>query len=283
MQRAWLNKTSKRTVSPPLLLALNCNHGWWNIKVDIYDVFIGESASGNPCGVLELDNWLADEELLQITHEAGLPVTSFVVKVHGQFHIRWFAIDGEINLCGHGSLGAGAAIISKYKLDNVTFSSKYGDVSISKKNGLYTLVLPSWEGNSCNVPTEIADLAVDTIDVFSTRDLVLVLPSIESVISFQPDDLRFRQLADYHALIITAANGHNGYVLRYFAPKIGISEDLATGSAQCSLAPYWFKKLDSDSLHVRQLSSSGGCFEVRRITDNSIVLSANAKLREIAI
>lgn len=245
-------------------------------------MFGGESASGNPCGVLELDSWLTDEELLQITCEAGLPVTSFVVKVRGQFYIRWFSIDGEINLCGHGSLGAGAAIISKYKLDNILFSSKYGDVSISKKNGLYTLVLPSWKGNSCNVPSEISDLAVDTIDVFSTRDLVLVLPSIESVIGFQPDDVRFRQLVDYHALIVTAANGQNGYVLRYFAPKIGISEDLATGSAQCSLAPYWFKKLDSDSLNVRQLSSSGGCFEVRRIADHSIVLLASAKLREIA-
>ncbi|MGL6313251.1 PhzF family phenazine biosynthesis protein [Vibrio sp. WXL103] len=244
-------------------------------------MFVGESASGNPCGVLELDNWLTDKELLQITCEAGLPVTAFVVEALGKFHIRWFAIDGEINLCGHGSLGAGAAILSKYKLDYVTFSSKYGDVLISKKSGSYTLELPSWNGSSSDVPSEISDLAVDTIDVFSTRDLILVLPSVESVKSFQPDDARFRQLTDYHALIVTAANGKNGYVLRYFAPKIGISEDLATGSAQCSLAPYWFKKLDSGTLNVRQLSSSGGCLQVSRITDNSIVLLAKAKLREV--
>ncbi|KJG35348.1 isomerase [Photobacterium angustum] len=246
-------------------------------------MFSGESASGNPCGVLELDSWLSDEELQEITCKAGLPVTSFVMKDNGKFHIRWFSMDGEINLCGHGSLGAGAAIISKYKLDSVLFSSKYGNLSIAKKSGVYTLELPSWKGETCAVPSEISDLTVDAIEAFSTRDLVLVLPSIESVRSFKPDDMRFKQLSNYHALIVTAANGENGYVLRYFAPKIGISEDLATGSAQCSLSPYWFEKLNSDSLQVHQLSSSGGYFGVRRISDDSIVLLANATLREIEI
>lgn len=46
----------------PLNWALNCNRGWWVIKVDIYDVFIGESAFGNPCAVLELNDWLPDSE-----------------------------------------------------------------------------------------------------------------------------------------------------------------------------------------------------------------------------
>lgn len=72
-------------------------------------MFIGESASGNPCGVVGLTSWLPDSELHQITREIGQPVTSFITKIDGQFHIRWFSLDGEINLCGHGSLGAGAA------------------------------------------------------------------------------------------------------------------------------------------------------------------------------
>lgn len=132
------------------------------------------------------------------------------------------------------------------------FSSKYGNLSIAKKSGVYTLELPSWKGETCAVPSEISDLTVDAIAAFSTRDLVLVLPSIESVRSFKPDDMRFKQLSNYHALIVTAANGENGYVLRYFAPKIGISEDLATGSAQCSLAPYWFENLTQ--IHFRYIN-----------------------------
>ncbi|EGR2040961.1 PhzF family phenazine biosynthesis protein [Vibrio cholerae] len=267
----------------PLRRALNCSQGWWIIKIDIYDVFIGESALGNPCGVLELKSWLSDTELHQITREVGQPVTSFITHIDGQFHIRWFALDGEINLCGHGSLGAGAAILSKYQLENVVFNSKHGEVVIAKRNDQYSLLLPSWEGKPCTVPLEISDLATDAIDVFSTRDLVLVLSSVETVMNFQPDDERLRKINEYHALIVTAANGNSGYVLRYFAPQIGISEDLATGSAQCSLAPYWFKKLGSDSLNVRQLSMSGGYFEVERTTENSITVFAQAKRRAIAI
>lgn len=180
-------------------------------------------------------------------------------------------------------MGAGAAVLSKYKLDSVVLFSEYGEIEISKKNGLYTLVLPSWEGKSCKVPMEIRDLATHTIDAFSTRDLVLVFSSVEAVSNFQADDERLKMVNDYHALIVTAASSDRGYVLRYFAPKIGISEDLATGSAQCSLAPYWFKKLGSDSLNVRQLSTSGGYFEVERKSENLITIFARAKLRETAI
>lgn len=242
-------------------------------------MFTGELAEGNPCAVLELNGWLPDAELQQIARDAGHPVTSFITKVDGQFHIRWFAFAGEINLCGHGSLGAGAAILSKYQLENVVFYSKYGEVVISQRNGLYTLVLPSWQGQSCAAPAEIADLTTDAIDIFSTRDLILVLPSIALVKNFQPDDERIKAIREYHALIVTAVTDENGYVLRYFAPKIGISEDLATGSAQCSLAPYWFKKLGSDLLNVRQLSRSGGYFQVESTSDDVITVFAQAKRR----
>ena len=253
--------------------------GRWIIKVDIYDVFVGESAAGNPCGVLELEHWLPDEKLQQITCEIGMPVTSFICKTEGHFHIRWYSSDGEINLCGHGSLGAGAAILAKYNLDNVVFRSEHGEVTVSRKEGFYSLVLPGWRPDFCDVPSEIAALSDDIIDAFHTRDLILVLSSAESVANFLPDNDRIKNLNNYHALIVTAAEGEDAYLLRYFAPKIGIPEDLATGSAQCSLAPYWFKKLGSDFLSAYQLSETGGYFKVERISDNSIMVLADAKLR----
>ncbi|MGM3198785.1 hypothetical protein ACS2VC_27410, partial [Bacillus cereus group sp. BC241] len=85
------------------------------------------------------------------------------------------------------------------------------EVVISKRNDQYVLVLPSWLGQTCTLPTEISDLAVDVIDVYSTRDLVLVFPSIEAVINFQPDYERLKQLNEYHALIVTASYGKSGY------------------------------------------------------------------------
>ncbi|MDG2648312.1 PhzF family phenazine biosynthesis protein, partial [Vibrio parahaemolyticus] len=49
--------------------------------------------------------------------------------------------------------------------------------------------------------------------------------------------------------------------------------------AQCSLAPYWFEKLGKEKLTARQLSRSGGYFEVARGSESTIVLSAHVKSR----
>ncbi|MEZ8304517.1 PhzF family phenazine biosynthesis protein [Vibrio splendidus] len=253
------------------------------MKAFIYDVFGGESAKGNPCGVVELGQWLADSELLEVTHQLALPITAFVVKSGNAFDIRWFALDGEINLCGHGSLAAGTSLIEKYKFNEVTLNSDYGQVMISRKEGLSQIELPSWKGKPYsqlhNVPIDLAALNQSVVEAFSTRDLVLILESEEAVKNFSPDFELYKKIKDLHAVMVTAQSSDDSYVLRYFAPKIGISEDLATGSAQCSLAPYWFDKLGKDKLSVRQLSSSGGCFEVERKTDSSIVVSARVECR----
>ncbi|MEC7940830.1 MAG: PhzF family phenazine biosynthesis protein [Pseudomonadota bacterium] len=250
----------------------------------IYDVFSGESAKGNPCGVVELEQWLADSELLEITHQLAQPITAFVKKSGSQFDIRWFALDGEINLCGHGSLGAGTNLIERYKFEEVTLNSDYGQVVISRKDGLSRLELPSWNGKPyvewSDVPIDLSALNQPVVDAFSTRDLVLVLDSEEAVRNFTPDFEQYKKINDLHAVMVTAKSSDDGYVLRYFAPKIGISEDLATGSAQCSLAPYWFDKLGKDKLSVRQLSSAGGYFEVEKGVNSSIIVSARVECRQ---
>ncbi|MFY2507350.1 PhzF family phenazine biosynthesis protein [Vibrio pectenicida] len=245
----------------------------------ICDVFVSNYAAGNPCGVVELEQWISDDELLKVTRDFNQPITAFVVNILGEYNIRWFALSGEINLCGHGSLAAGAVILSRYAMTEITFNSVYGKVTISKEAGLYSLILPSWNANSPPNYEEATEPFSMAIDVFSTRDLVVVLPSVKSVIDYSPDLEEIAKMDNYHALIVTSQNGESGYVLRYFAPSIGIDEDIATGSAQCSLAPYWFAKLGRDKLFVNQLSHVGGYFEVERISDEHIKVLAQVSFR----
>lgn len=61
--------------------------------------------------------------------------------------------------------------------------------------------------------------------------------------------------------------------------RFSCPQALATGSAQCSLAPYWFEKLGKEKLTARQLSRAGGYFEVVRGSEFTIVLSAQVKSR----
>jgi len=48
------------------------------------------------------------------------------------------------------------------------------------------------------------------------------------------------------------------FVSRYFAPRIGVPEDPVTGSAHCTLIPYWAEKLGKEHLRAYQLSKRGG-------------------------
>jgi predicted PhzF superfamily epimerase YddE/YHI9 len=78
-------------------------------------------------------------------------------------------------------------------------------------------------------------------------------------------------------VIITAPGKTSDFVSRFFAPKLGISEDPVTGSAHCALAPYWGRRLDKKRLFARQLSKRKGALycEVR---ENRVLLSGQAVL-----
>ena len=48
------------------------------------------------------------------------------------------------------------------------------------------------------------------------------------------------------------------FVSRFFAPRAGVLEDPVTGSAHCTLVPYWAERLGKARLSARQLSARGG-------------------------
>ncbi len=64
----------------------------------------------------------------------------------------------------------------------------------------------------------------------------------------------------HEGLIVTAEAGRGapGYVLRYFAPAVGIPEDPVTGSAQCAAGPYWRERTGQAELVAEQVSARGG-------------------------
>ena len=61
----------------------------------------------------------------------------------------------------------------------------------------------------------------------------------------------------------------------FFAPRFGVDEDPVTGSAHCSLGPYWCSTLNKNTLVGYQLSRRGG--EVRVVVERErIRLSGSA-------
>ncbi|MEJ2764812.1 PhzF family phenazine biosynthesis protein [Photobacterium sp. MCCC 1A19761] len=276
------------------------------MKAYLLTVFSGEHAAGNPAGVVVLDDWLDTVTLQQLARHLAQPVTTFVVydESHGgsQYSVRWFSQQAEINLCGHGSLAAAAVLLEfgeqapgdagtatevdadadvepEAEANTVTLTSEHGTVIVRRDGPRYHMTLPGWQPNRLpDLKRYLKQISLPVVDSFATRDLVLVAESPDVVRQFTPDMAVLAAIADYHAVILTAQDGSDGYVLRYFAPKIGIDEDIATGSAQCSLAPYWLEQLGRETLKVTQLSAQGGAFVVRQQGEGHISLQVEVRL-----
>jgi predicted PhzF superfamily epimerase YddE/YHI9 len=107
--------------------------------------------------------------------------------------------------------------------------------------------------------------------VLKSRDLVAVFEDAKTVQGLRPDLAAVAAL-DCWALIVTAP-GEDGvdFVSRFFAPGHGVPEDPVTGSAHCTLVPYWAKRLGKTALTARQLSARGGTLRCRLENDRVII------------
>jgi predicted PhzF superfamily epimerase YddE/YHI9 len=102
-----------------------------------------------------------------------------------------------------------------------------------------------------------AILGAAPTEVLCARDLLAVFDDEEVVRRMRPDLAAVARLG-YFALIVTAPGKGSDFVSRFFAPGAGIPEDPVTGSAHCTLIPYWARRLGLRELRALQLSRRGG-------------------------
>jgi predicted PhzF superfamily epimerase YddE/YHI9 len=110
-----------------------------------------------------------------------------------------------------------------------------------------------------------------------SRDYLAVYEREEDVAALTPDFAALARL-DRRGIIATAPGaGELDFVSRFFAPASGIPEDPVTGSAHCTLVPYWAERLGKTRLKARQISARVGdlsCEDRReRVTSPAAVCS----------
>jgi predicted PhzF superfamily epimerase YddE/YHI9 len=118
---------------------------------------------------------------------------------------------------------------------------------------------PARPAAPCDAPAGLlAALGGTPHEVLRARDHLIVYDSAAEIAALKPD-LAALAKVDCWAAIVTAP-GENGidFVSRFFAPAQGVPEDPVTGSAHCTLVPYWAKRLGKTKLEARQLSRRGG-------------------------
>jgi predicted PhzF superfamily epimerase YddE/YHI9 len=224
------------------------------------DAFTERAFSGNPAGVCLLDRWVRDAVLQQIAEENNLSETAFLVGSGDSWELRWFTPTVEVDLCGHATLAAAFVIFTElgHKGGAVNFKTTSGDLGASYANGVVMMDFPSRPGQPCAAPAGlISGLGHIPREARKSRDFLALLGSEEEVRTLAPDLPQLATL-DCLGIIATARGSDVDFVSRFFAPRAGISEDPVTGSAHCTLIPYWAEKLGKQRLIARQLSRRGG-------------------------
>jgi PhzF family phenazine biosynthesis protein len=224
------------------------------------DAFTGRVFGGNPAGVCPLENWLEDSVLQKIAAENNLSETAFFVREPDGYHLRWFTPTIEVDLCGHATLATAYVLFTELneRGDTIQFRSESGILATRRRGDLIELDFPSWPPVPCVAPPLLVDaLGAAPLEVLQSRDYVAVFESEEAIAALAPDMALLTRL-DRIAVTVTAPGSDADFVSRFFAPRAGIPEDPVTGSAHCSLIPYWAQRLGKTELFARQISRRGG-------------------------
>ena len=232
------------------------------LRIPVYqvDAFTSRVFAGNPAAVLPLKKWLPDEQMQSIAAETNLANTAFFVPNQNGYDLRWFTPKVEVALCGHATLASAFIIFHDLApaAQSIRFETKSGALIVTRDGDLLSLDFPSRPPSDYEmVPELIAALGSRPEAVLNARDFMAVYASEDEVRTLKPNLEKIAQL-DRFGVIVTAPGKQVDFVSRFFAPAQGVPEDPVTGSAHCTLIPYWAKRLGKKKLHAQQVSTRGG-------------------------
>ncbi len=256
------------------------------MKLELYqiDAFTDKTFEGNPACVVPLQDWLPDDLLLKITKENAVAETAFFVDKGDKIHLRWFTPEIEMDLCGHATLATAHCLksILNYPKDLIIFETMSGDLPVSIKDEVYYLDFPSRMPIEAELPEIIKkSLNIQPKEVHKSRDYMLVYDTQENIENIHINRQLFDQInLDPGGVIVTAKGKNCDFVSRFFTPQASILEDPVTGSAHCSLIPYWALKLGKTKLAAMQISNRGGKLQCEHQKER-VIIGGKAKTYSI--
>lgn len=222
--------------------------------------------TGNTSSVVFLEEQIPDKAMQHLAAEFNQPATTYLWKGHAQnqYHVRWFAPDGEIGLCGHGSLAAVAYLTARLETEpKLELLYRQGSILGERVEAhLCRLKLNAIPVLSEEKPSELLKeaLGIPVLAQFKTGNKDIVLTDSEKTVqNMQPDFAKLRQLEAF-GYAVTAPGANADFVSRTLVPHVKQLEDPATGSSHAALVPFWSKKLGKEKMVAHQLSKRGGKF-----------------------
>ncbi|WP_159462133.1 PhzF family phenazine biosynthesis protein [Halobacillus sp. Marseille-P3879] len=237
----------------------------------LINAFTKDPFKGNPAAIVLLNEEKSDEWLKSYAQEINQPITTFVKKDQEGYNLRWFTPISEIALCGHGTLGAANVLFEECVNSSIIqFNTEAGTLYAEQVENKIKLTFKIKYAESVEAADHFKYVINHQIKKLAWAEdrYIIELGSDTEVKSAIPDLEKIKEL-DGTGLVITSRSSEPyDFVSRYFAPKIGISEDYVTGSAHCALASYWKDILQKDRFLAFQNSSRGGEIEMNVTGDH---------------
>jgi predicted PhzF superfamily epimerase YddE/YHI9 len=251
------------------------------MDIPIYQVDAFSSAvfGGNPAAVCPLEEWLPDETLQAIAAENNLSETAYFVRTGERFALRWFTPGCEVDLCGHATLASAYVLFHELDArgDTLRFDTKSGELAVRRDGERLAMNFPSRPPGRVEVDPGLREaMGGEPVEILAARDYLLVYRSEAEVRRLTPHMDALARINRF-AFIATARGEDCDFVSRFFAPAKGIPEDPVTGSAHCTLIPYWAAKLGKTTLEARQVSRRGGELFCR-LAEDRVEIGGSARL-----
>jgi PhzF family phenazine biosynthesis protein len=234
----------------------------------LIDAFTDRPFAGNPAGVCWLDRPAPEDWMQAVAREMNQAETAFLRGRANGFALRWFTPAYEVDLCGHATLASAHFLWETGRLarsEPARFHTRSGPLSAEAGDRGITLDFPATPAAPVEMPggllraLGLREAGPVLRNRVAQPDYLVVLPDAATVRALRPDPARLRTVAA-RGIIVTGPADQPGidFVSRFFAPGAGVDEDPVTGSAHCTLGPYWGERLGRNQLTGYQASARGG-------------------------
>jgi len=219
--------------------------------------FSSDLHGGNPAGVVLDSSGHCEKAMLSIAREVGFSETAFIFdSQEANWEVRFFTPVEEVDLCGHATIATFHVLHTQQRIPPGRYSQKTragileveirADHSIlmSQNSPIFGNCIPHADiAKSLNTTSE--RLSDSPCQIVSTGlpDIIVPVQDLKTLHAIQPDFQAVAEISTeynvtgYHLFCLETLNNNTAHC-RNLAPRFGIHEESATGTASGALASY---------------------------------------------
>jgi len=245
------------------------------------DAFTDKPFAGNPAAVCILPGPKGERWMQDVAREMNLSETAFLHRENDGYRLRWFTPAVEVALCGHATLASAHVLWQDRHVPEgarARFHTQSGVLTAERRGDWIELDFPATPATPAQPPAGLVEaLGVASTWVGRSRFDYLVEVETEDVVRRLAPGFGALARAEARGVIVTsrASTPESDFVSRFFAPRAGVNEDPVTGSAHCTLAPFWSQRLGKTEMVAYQASARGGVVRVR-VQGDRVILGGQA-------